>query len=146
MLPTFLLNWRLWAVAVVMCLGVFVGWKLNATMNPPPPPVTVTRTEVQEKVVNHTVTIIKKPDGTVTTTTSDETATKQSEAAVPTSVKIIQAKWSVATWATILDWKKWEKPEWSVMGYRRLGETNAWAGAGYDNGQKAVLIGVRVDF
>lgn len=143
-----LLNWRIYVCLVLLALGGFGGYKLNAYLNPQLPQLTVTQTNTVEKIVNHTVTVTTHADGTSTTTTSETTANKtvaEREAVAPAPYL---PRWSVASWAEITDWKSWPiaKPSWSVMGYRRLGDSGAWAGAGWDNGQKGVLIGLRVDF
>jgi hypothetical protein len=143
-----LLNWKVYICLVLLALGGFGGYKLNAYLNPVLPALTVTQTNTVEKIVNHTVTVTTHSDGTSTTTTSETTDNKTVAEKEVTPPAVNLPKWSVSSWAEITDWKTWPlaKPEWGVMEYRRLGDSNAWAGAGWDNASKGILIGVRIDF
>ena len=135
-------NWRVYLLAAVLCLGGWGGWKLNGWMNPPAAaPAPVTNTVVVERVITKTVTVTKSPDGTVTETTTESTADTSSSTSKPTPVA--KPKWS----AEALVYRPWsEERDWAAIGYRRIGDTNAWVGAGWSNPEKAVMAAIRVDF
>lgn len=146
-----LMNWRIYACLVLLALGGLGGYKLEAYLNPALPPVTVTQTNTVEKIVNHTITVTTHADGTSTTTTSETTDTKTIAEKEVTPPAINLPKYSLAGWAELTDWKKIlagqvTRPDWGAMAYRRLGDSNAWAGAGWNNASKGILIGVRIDF
>lgn len=138
-----LANWRTYVVLLILSLGGWGGWSANTLLRPTPDPVTLTNTVTVEKVITRTVTVTVKPDGTQTTTTTDTTASTNTARPAPVN----RPKWSAETIASVKP-KRWEKPQvdWSALAYRRLGDTNAWLGAGYDFGNKAILAAVRVDF
>lgn len=143
-----LLNWRLYLVLAVLALGGWGGWWANSWMNPPAavlPPVT--NTVVVERVVTKTVTVSKQPDGTETTTTTETTEDTSTNTSKPTNIVTYKPKWSVEGLMSLKpQGYTVPKPEWSALLYHRLWDTNAWAGAGYDFGNKAALLAVRIDF
>lgn len=143
-----LANWRTYVVILLLSLGGWGGWKANSWMRPQPQaPAPVINTVTVERVVTRTVTVVRAPDGTETTTTTDTTASKDTSNSKPTVPVFNRPKWSAeGIVATKVQDFSIPKPAWSALLYHRLGDTNAWAGAGYDFGNKAVLLAVRVDF
>jgi len=137
-MPSLLLNWRLWACLLLVAVGGVAGWKLK------PVPSPVVQTVDVEKVVTRTVVVEKRPDGTVTETTTDSTSESKSNSTIPARPSL--PIYSVAATASMLLSDPSRKPDISIMAYRRFGDTNAWGGVGYSQYNKAVLIGVRVDF
>lgn len=141
-----LANWRTYVVLLLLSLGGWGGWSANTLLRPTPAaPAPVTNTVTVERVVTRTVTVVKNPDGTITETTTETTADTSTTQSKPAPVN--RPKWSAEAIARISHVKVWEtRPTWSALLYHRLGDTNAWAGGGYDFGQKAALVGIRVDF
>lgn len=145
MLPL-LTNWRTYVALALLSLGGWGGWSANTLLRPVPvAPPPVTNTVTVERVVTRTVTVIKRPDGTVEEVTTETTADSSTNTSKPTPA--VKPKWSAEAIAAVKP-RGFElpKPDWSALVYRRLGDTNAWAGGGYDFGNKAVLLAVRVDF
>lgn len=145
---TLLSNWRTYVVLLILSLGGWGGWSANTLLRPTPvasPPVTNTVTV--EKVITRTITVTKKPDGTETTTTTETTASTNTTSSKPAPVAV-RPKWSAEALAAVKPERSWKlpKPEWSALLYHRVGDTNLWAGGGYDFGNKAALLAVRVDF
>lgn len=140
-------NWRTYVVLLILSLGGWGGWSANTLLRPTPAPLPpVTNTITVEKVITRTVTVVKKPDGTETTTTTETTASTNTTSSKPAPAAV-KPKWSAEAVAAVKP-EKWElpKPKWSALLYHRLGDTNAWLGGGYDFGNKAALLAVRVDF
>ena len=132
---------------LILSLGGWGGWTANSLLRPVVTPEPITNTVTVEKVVTHTVTVVRNPDGTETTTTTEQTASTNTSHSVPRPVSVSRPKWSAEAIAAMKpeSWKM-PRPEWSALLYHRLGDTNAWAGAGYAFQQKAILMAVRVDF
>lgn len=140
-------NWRTYVVLLILSLGGWGGWTANTLIRPSPeatPPVT--NTVVVEKVVTRTVTVTKRPDGTTVTETAETTASTNTTKSVPAPAAV-RPKWSVETVVAVKP-RGWElpKPDWSALLHHRVGDTNLWAGGGWDFGNKAALLSVRVDF
>lgn len=145
MLPL-LTNWRTYVVLALLSLGGWGGWSANTLLRSPPAPTPLTNTVVVEKVVTRTVVVTRKPDGTETTTTTETQTSTNTTQSKPAPV-VIKPKWSAEALAAVKP-RGWElpKPTWSSILYHRVGDTNAWLGGGYDFGNKAALLAVRVDF
>ncbi len=142
-------NWRVYVAVLLVALGGVGGWKASKWLAPEQVvPAPVTNTVVVDHVVTRTVTVTKAVDGTTTTTTTDTTDDHSSNTSKPTEMQFRQPRWSVDIAAGLRPYWPVQRPDWTVMGYHRLGETNAWAGAGYRFGGEtnAILLGVRVDF
>lgn len=140
-----LINWRVWLAATLLCLGGVGGWRLNAFLHPSQSALAPeTRTVVVDRIITKTVTITKRPDGTVIEETSETTSDHSSNTSKPTPVP--RPQWSVGALASVAPRYPVPRPEWSVVAYRRLGDTNAWAGGGWDFEKKSALLGVRIDF
>lgn len=140
-----LANWRTYVVLLLLALGGWGGWSTNRWLNPVAPPLPpVTNTVTVEKVVTHTVTKVVQPDGTVTETTTETTANTTASSSIPAPVN--RPKWSVDVLAAVRPQWRPERPDWSAILSHRVGDTNAWVGAGWDFERKAVLASVRIDF
>lgn len=141
-------NWRTYVVLLILSLGGWGGWSANTLLRPTPAaPAPITNTVTVERVVTRTIVVTKQPDGTETTTTTETTADTSTNTSKPTPVVVYKPKWSAEALAAVKP-KGWAlpKPEWSGLLYHRLWDTNAWAGGGYDFGNKAALLAIRVDF
>jgi len=148
---TLLANWRTYVVLLILSLGGWGGWQANTLFRPmpPAPPPPVTNTITVERVVTRTVTVIKRPDGTVEEVTTETTADTNTNTSKPTPV--VRPKWSAEAIAAVKP-ESWSdqsirpRINWSGVLYHRVGDTNLWAGGGYDFGNRAALLAVRVDF
>jgi len=134
---TFLKYWR---IVVLLGFGLVcgvLGWRLhpNGVTGSSIPPIVQT----VEKLVVRTVTVTKRPDGTIIESTEEKEQTIQASKPAPRS------KYSVSAAASVLPAYPLKRPEYQFMGWRRVGEWDGWVGAGWDTGRKAVLLGVRWD-
>lgn len=141
-----LLFLKYWRIVVLLGFGLVcgvLGWRLQSRFSGSsiPPVSAEVRTQVVEKLVVRTVTVIKKPDGTVTEIVEEKEQSTQSTSSKP----VKKSKYSVSAAASIDTAYPLKRPDYQFMGWRRLGEWDGWAGAGWDMRSKAVLVGIRWD-
>lgn len=127
-------KWKLVLCGLLMCLSGYLGWQLH----PESEPVVTTVDRIQTRIV----TVEKRPDGTVIerTETSDQKRTEK-ERVVASS----KQKYSTQVNARV-GLEKWMPPSYDAMLFRRIGDTNAWAGVGYNYRENMMLLGIRIDF
>lgn len=143
-----LLFLKYWRIVMVLVFGLVcgvLGWRLQSRFSGSsilPVGSGEVKTQIVEKLVIRTVTVIKKPDGTVTEIVEEKEQSTSSTASIPVPRK---SKYSVSAAASIDPAYPLKRPDYQFMGWRRLGEWDGWAGAGWDMRSKAVLVGIRWD-
>ena len=135
--------------AILFAAGATVGWKLKPT------PAPIVQIKEVEKVVIKIVKVTEtKPDGSSTTTETSSTETVSTETTdsepTPKPVSGSPSAVRLARYSAELDWtlqmnEDVYKPTGAFFA-RRISDTNAWVGAGYDWRTKEARVGLRVDF
>jgi hypothetical protein len=150
-----------WAYRILAALVLLGGAFAAGWLSRPPKIETKTevitkveQVEVEKEVVREVKVVESKPDGTTTTTTTTE-STKDTKTTSETRGKDkttkpapVAAVAAQPSYSLGVQWRPdFSDPSWQTTtitaGYRVAGPL--WVEAGYDLGQKAVVVGARVE-